>query len=260
MSIRREEFTVGDQAALAIRLASGRVRIDEGPAGTVTISVDGSDADSFTVEQVGGRIVVEQPSGAGRWGSHQVAVTAPPGVSVEARLASADLDAAAPLSGLRVEAASGGVRAHDVDGDVRVKAASGDVQVRDVTGEIEITTASGDIRAGEVAGLVELNTASGACAVTAAAGPLSARTASGTIAVNRYDGADLQVRSISGDVRIGFPTGRTLDVDLSSLSGRVHNRFDLDDGAGGGTGDATGHARVRVRTVSGDITIGPAAG
>ena len=59
---------------------------------------------------------------------------------------------------------------------------------------------------------------------------------------------DLECNSTSGDVRIGLPSGRTLDVDLNMLSGDIRSDFSPECGDG-----AT--ARLRVRTVSGDIAL-----
>jgi hypothetical protein len=52
---------------------------------------------------------------------------------------------------------------------------------------------------------------------------------------------------------IGLPSGRTLDVDLNTLSGDIHSDFSPEGGDG-----AT--ARLRVKTVSGDITLLRATG
>lgn len=256
MTTRREEFAVAEHPVVAARLASASLRVLEGDGGRVEVVIDGQDPDTFTVERSGDRIVVEQRGGVWRWGRHRVTVTAPPGVSVDARLASGDLDVDVPLGGLRVEIASGEVRAGDIGGDVEVKSASGDVRLGEVAGDLEVATASGDVRTGSVTGRGEISTASGACVLASAAGRLTVRSASGDIAISRYGGADLQAKSMSGDVRVGFPAGRTLDVDLRSMSGEVRNTFGLDPRPA--QEQHAEPARVRVRTVSGGITIGPA--
>ena len=66
--------------------------------------------------------------------------------------------------------------------------------------------------------------------------------------VEHYEGGDFECNSTSGDVRIGLPPGRTLDVDLNTLSGGIRSDFSPEDGDG-----AT--ARLRAKTVSGDITL-----
>jgi hypothetical protein len=54
-------------------------------------------------------------------------------------------------------------------------------------------------------------------------------------------------------VRIGLPPGRTLDVDLNTLSGDIRSDFSPE----GGDGAA---ARLRVKTISGGITLLRATG
>ena len=78
--------------------------------------------------------------------------------------------------------------------------------------------------------------------------PLSVSTQSGRFEVEHYEGGDLECNSTSGDVRIGLPPGRTLDVDLNTVSGDIRSDFSTEDGDG-----AT--ARLRVKTVSGDIVL-----
>lgn len=256
MTARRESFSVGASPVLEARLASGAVRVVEGADGAVTVSIEGRDTDRFTVEQVGDRIVVEQPSGVLRWGRFEVTVTAPRGLAVEATLASADLDISLPLRELRADVVSGDVRATEVSGDVRMKTASGDVRLGDVEGDVGVASASGDVRIGTIAGKAEVSTASGDCALEAVGRSASVRTASGDIVVSRFEGADLRAQSMSGDVRIGFPPGRTLDVDMSTMSGDVRNTFRR--GIDEPSSDSSPRVRVYAWTVSGDITIGPA--
>lgn len=253
---RRETFAVGPDAAAAVRLASGSVRVTEGTDGEIGVEISGRDAEEFLVEAHGDRIVVEQPSGLLRWGSHQVRLTLPAGSALKASLASADLDVAVALAELQVELASGDVRVGDVAGDVRAKTASGDLVLGDVGGDLEAGCASGDVRARRVGGRVDAKSASGDVVVDQVDGALTVRSASGDVVVGSYAGDDLRATSMSGDVRVGFPAGRTLDLDLSTLSGRVHNAFAA--GAGGGDGGDGHRVRIHVKTVSGDIVLRPA--
>ena len=256
---RREEFIVAEQPAVVLRLASGSTRVVEGTPGHVTVEIEGRDPDGFTVQQVGDRILIEQPSGVLRWGRYDVMVTAPAGIRLEAHIATTDLDATLRLGSLTANVASGELHLGDVTGDVRVKSASGDLRIGDVGGELDVTTASGDVRVGAVAGAVEVSTASGGCQLAGAADVLDVRSASGDVVIKRFDGSDLRAKSMSGDVRIGFAPGRTLDVDLSTISGSLRNAFGLDDG-GGRVRDGGARVRVSARTVSGDIVLDRAAG
>ncbi|MBA2318235.1 MAG: DUF4097 family beta strand repeat protein [Euzebyales bacterium] len=256
MTSRRETFTVSERPAIEVRMASGGVRVLPGRDGQLEVEIDGGDPGGFQVSQSGDRVVVSQPSGARRWASHDITVTAPEGVAVEARLASADLDVNVNAVTVRVEVASGDVRAGKVTGDVRVRTASGDLVVEDVGGNLEVSSASGDVRARRVDGSVNVNTASGGLSVEAVGGSFSAKSASGDLVVRAYAGTDLRAATMSGDVRVGFPAGRTLDLDLTTLSGDVRNGFAMSSDAAGGSAP-TDRTRVRARTVSGDIVVGP---
>ncbi len=102
---------------------------------------------------------------------------------------------------------------------------SGDAVVGDVTGDVDIKVASGDLRAGRVTGLATVHSASGDVDVTAASAGLVARTASGDIRVGTAHG-ELRITTLSGDVLLG-----------NVVSGSVN-----------------------VQAVSGDVSVGVAAG
>ena len=91
-----------------------------------------------------------------------------------------------------------------VEGDCEVAAASGDVVGDRVAGDLRASLASGDVRIGRVDGDV------------------SVKSASGDAAFDRVGGNDVGIRSMSGDITIGLPTGIKLDFDLDALSGDIH--------------------------------------
>lgn len=254
---RRETFRVGERPELEVRLASGSVRVVQGATGTVDVRVRGRDLEAFVIEQHGDHILLRTPPGMGiRWRDYEVDVTAPPEVVVKAGLASADLAIDGSVAGLRLDLASGDCRARSVTGDVAIKSASGDIDLGDVGGEVSISSASGDVRLRRLGGGVTVTTASGAIGMDAVEGDVRAKSASGDIEVRGFGGTDLRAMTMSGDVWVGLPHGRTVDVDLSTLSGRVRNNFAM-EGAGNANGD---RVRLRVKTVSGDITLANATG
>jgi len=75
--------------------------------------------------------------------------------------------------------------------------------------------------------------------------------ASGDVVVRQYAGASVAVRTVSGDVRLGLPSGIRVEPQISTLSGKV----DLPAGTGELTTGERRVVRVRLRTVSGDIRI-----
>ena len=233
---RHEEFQVGGRHRIEVNLPSGEAVFLPGEPGRVDIEVEGQNVDDLVIEQRGGRILLRTPHGSGsRWDSFDVAVRTPAGTDLEVNVASADVDVQVATGTLLARLASGGIRAGAIEGDATVQTASGDVELGQVGGSCSVNTASGDVRLGTVLAA------------------LSASTQSGDFEVERYEGGDLECNSTSGDVRIGLPSGRTLDVDLNTLSGDIGSDFSPEGGDG-----AT--ARLRVRAVSGDITLLRATG
>jgi DUF4097 and DUF4098 domain-containing protein YvlB len=246
---RHEEFQVGGRHRIEVNLPSGEVVYLPGEPGRVEVDVEGRNAEDLVIEQRGGRIQIRTPRGAGsRWDSFEVTVRTPAGVDLEVNAASADVDVQVGLGSLTARLASGNIRAGGIEGDALVETASGDIELGEVGGNLTANTASGDVRLGRAGGRVVVQTASGVARLGTVLAALSCSTQSGDFEVEDYEGGDLECVSTSGDVRIGLPSGRTLDVDLNTLSGDIRSDFSPEGGDG-----AT--ARLRVKTVSGDIIL-----
>ncbi len=256
---RREQLSVAAAPTLEVRLPAGSVRLLAGEAGSVTVEIAGPDAEQFRVEQRGTTVVcAPEGGGLGRWRSFDLTVTVPPGTTLHTRLASAELSIEPALARLEADVASGRLRAGDVAGDVRVKSASGDVGLGHVRGTARVTTASGDIDIARLEGDAKVHSASGDVRLGRVDGPLGLKTASGDVRILAYAGSDLECTAMSGDLEVGIPGGRSLDVDLETLSGAVRNDFDVV------TAEApvavSGRARVRLRSLSGDVALVRARG
>jgi hypothetical protein len=124
------------------------------------------------------------------------------------------------------------------DARVSVSAASADVEVRGRTGRLELTVASGDVTVDDCAEL-QVRSASGDVRIGSVAGRGVLSSASGELRVGSAPGG-LEVRTASGGVSVGDCTG---DVSVSSASGDV-------------TVGAASAGSLRLKTVSGDVTIG----
>jgi DUF4097 and DUF4098 domain-containing protein YvlB len=246
---RRETFEVGERPRIEVNLPSGEAVFLPGESGRVEILVEGSHAEELVIGQRGGRVFVRTPERLGsRWDSFDVTVRTPAGADLEVRAASADVDIQVALGSLGASLASGDIRAGDIEGDATLESASGDVELGEVGGNVAVSTASGDVVLRQTGGRATLNTASGEVRLGAVLAVLSVSTQSGDCEVEHYAGGDLECTSTSGDVRIGLPSGRTLDVDLNTVAGDIRSDFSPEDGGG-----AT--ARLRVKTVSGDIVL-----
>ncbi|GBD83872.1 hypothetical protein BMS3Abin02_00255 [bacterium BMS3Abin02] len=252
MSNRHESFEVGERPRVSIRLGSGSVRIVPGQAGRIDVDARGRSADSVTIDQAGGLVSVRQEQDRSLRGSLDVTFSVPPGTGVVASLASATLDVEVPLEDLNVSAASGDLRVGDVRREVLVKTASGDVEIATIEGKGKLNAASGDIRIRTVHGDSTINTASGDIDIDEARGDLVLRSVSGDITVARYLGSDIITSTVSGDTTVRIPPGRSADVDLRSLSGRI--KLPSSPGSGQVGGDKI-HVRIRFKSVSGDFEL-----
>jgi Putative adhesin len=128
------------------------------------------------------------------------------------------------------------------DAAVRVAVASADVDLLGRFARTDVTGASGHLAVDEVADL-ELRTASGDARVGTVHGRASVGSASGDVRLGRVGGA-LQVRTASGDVSVEHAGGAT---SISTASGEVT------------VAEAAAEA-VKVKTASGDVTVGVAPG
>lgn len=251
MSVRREDFEVGDRPQLDLDVKSGNVTVRAGSAGTATVTVDGSDVDDWNINQMGATITVQSPRGR-IWGgrSARVHVEVPAGADASIKTASADVSITGTLGSTRVRTASGDVHVDDVD-RLDTNSASGDVRAASVAGDASCTTASGDVDLSSVHGRLTVSTASGDVRVARASDDLQIGSASGDVRIDRYDGASIVVKSMSGDVTVGLPSGIRVEPDLSTLSGRTTLPAPSTKRA---DGDRR-MVRVRIETVSGNIGI-----
>jgi DUF4097 and DUF4098 domain-containing protein YvlB len=246
---RRETFEVGGRPGIEVNLPSGDVVFLPGEKGTVEFLIEARHADDLVVERRGGRIVLRTSDrSVSRWDSFDVTVRTPAGADLEVRAASADVDVQVALRSLAARLASGDIRVGEIEDEATVESASGAVELGEVGGNLAVSTASGDIALRRADRRVEMHTASGEIRLGSVLAPLSVSTQSGDFEVEHYEGGDLECNSTSGDVRIGLPPGRTLDVDLNTVSGDIRSDFSPEDGDG-----AT--ARLRVKTISGDIVL-----
>lgn len=254
MSARRS-FTVGAHPRLEIRIQSGRVDVESGTDGTIEVELQGRGSEDVEVEALGDSTVVVRQrgdSGSGwlvRSSSVRLHARVPEGTDLDLQAASADAWVDGRLGRASFKTASGDVNAGALDA-LDVKTASGDVKVDRVSGDLTLSTASGDVYAGEIEGRVEARLASGDLRLATVRGEVRASTASGDIRIDRFEGSDLSVKSVSGDLVIGVPAGTRADLDLSSFSGQVRLP---ERRAGGEPGDR--YVRMAAKSISGDIVI-----
>ena len=124
-----------------------------------------------------------------------------------------------------------------------ISVASAYVQADGDYASCRLASASGDLNVAHVEGHIEADTASGRIAVDAARGNGSISTASG----------DATIGELEGDLKFDAASGR---LSVERLRGSLRART-----ASGRIAVATGfHGEISVRTASGDVGVGVAAG
>lgn len=245
-----ESFAVDGPADLDVSVPAGSLVIDPGPPGSVIVEVDTSRPDNWHVGQSGNYIWVHHEQWSlGRSGRARVRIVAPPGSSLNARVASADVRISVRLDRVNVTAASGDVEIGETS-NLSVKTASGDVRIVSVEKDLEVRSASADVTVGPVGGSASITSASGDVTIESAGGPLTVTTASGDLRIRRYEGEELQASTMSGILRVGLPAGRTVKLDAKTLSGSVRLPERRPS-----TGATSMSVALRLKSVSGDIVI-----
>ncbi len=255
MSERTERFEIAGSPRLVLRVPAGEARVVAGKPGEVVVRCRAIERDLGRVVIEGGGDTVNvglQGAGFGRWPSLDVEIAVGAAPEVRARLGSTDLVLDTGVRSLEVVGASGDVTAGVVEGPLTVRLASGDLTAGPVGGRLDIATASGDVRVESVRGAVGVKVASGDVALGSVAGDMAVRTASGRVAVSRFDGSQFEAKTVSGNVRVGLPSGRRYSLSLQTLSGDVRTDFPVSGEAGAAP------ARIAVTSVSGDIHVAAA--
>ena len=269
-------FDTPDKTRLRVKNASGLISVDPSETGRTTVELEALRDDDTTrhaieratVEMNGNEVTVEVGAGSmgfgvgpawisfGRTPQIRIRIRCPEDTDLECTTASADVATSGRLGNVELKTASGDIVVEHVSG-LRVQSASGDVRAVTVDGEARLQTVSGDVRLGTVTGQVSATLVSGEFAIDDAKRDLSAKTVSGDQRIGAIQEGQISVQSVSGDVRIGVRPGTRLRIDANSTSGDVSSELDVKDTPSEGSSGT--EARLAAKTVSGDIEITRAA-
>jgi len=278
--MRTETFATPGDVRLDVRLGSGEIRLEASDTDETTVTLEPlrdneastSAVEEARIEQRGDEILVDVRGRLRfmRGADVLVEIRCPNDANVRAKSGSADIEGHGRLGSVEVETGSGDVQFGEVSGDAEVNAASGDVQIGSIGGQGRINTASGDVQLASVArdakvnsasgdvqireagGRLEVNSASGDVMVAEASSSVSVNTASGDLTIGSVVQGKVDLKSASGELRIGIREGSTLWVDARSRSGEVRSELPVSDVPP--EGDAP-HVELRANTMSGDITV-----
>jgi DUF4097 and DUF4098 domain-containing protein YvlB len=264
------EFDRSTPVTVALRAQSGLVELTAEERATVEVDVQPFDGDDAALEAAGGtRVVLEGDTLLIRvpGGEHstwrrtpklRIVARVPTGSALAAKTAAAPVRAAGRWSDVEVKVASAEVHVEEATGDVTLDSAGGDLSIGPIGGSLRIKSASGNLRVGDVTGDVKAETASGAIRIDSVGGSVRAGTASGDIEIGQLRRGQASLTTASGDVRVGVASGSALWMDLNSVSGR--SITDLTSHGDVPPTDGPVELELRVRTVSGDISIHRASG
>ena len=260
--------------------AAGQVEISN-TAGSVTISGwnrnevevtgeigDGSERLEFTTTGKLTRVKVVIPKKSFNVEASDLVIKVPVASSLFVNTVSADV---------RVSGIQGQQRLQTVSADIATEAAAEDVECKSVSGDVtvngsgrrgllNITTVSGDASAAKIAGEVNGSTVSGNFNLGLGETMRSRlRSTSGDVAMTGRLLPDtrIDVESISGDVRLDLAGPADVEFDVSSFNGEIRNCMGpkpvrTDEYAPGRElrfREGQGSARVRVKTLNGDINV-----
>jgi DUF4097 and DUF4098 domain-containing protein YvlB len=159
-------------------------------------------------------------------------------------------------SSVEVTTASGDTEIIGVLAKAIVTSASGSVSVADEVGVLEMKTASGDVTTASVRESLVCHSASGNVRCDGAGTSTKIRTASGSVRLAVEVPSDISVRTVSGNVAVTVARGLEVDVDATSISGRLSSTMPLDGTLGDSTNDTVS---ISAKTVSGDVKVSSAS-
>jgi hypothetical protein len=266
--LRRESFNTPGPLRLDLRLPAGEMDV-ESMDGDETVVVLDSARDSDDVREVIESARIElRPRGDGHElivdvrrkrmlftfdrGDLRLRVSAPHGADVELSTASADVHGRGRFGSLEAQLASGDLEFDHVTGDAIVKSASGDVELEHVGGEAKVNTASGDVRIRHIGGDAVVRSASGDVTIDEAERSLTIQTASGDQRVSSVASGRVTLQSASGDQHIGVRRGTRVHIDAKTMSGDTTSELEPTDEPAGGESPLV---EVRATAMSGDIRI-----
>ncbi len=220
-------FQTPGPVTLHVEIGSGEVSVTATDTDQTQVEVEGKDADKVVITHEGRTISVTVPRGGFLFGGHskvQVRAQIPSGSDLSTVLGSADLDVTGIVDDCSVKSGSGHVRLDQL-GSADLTSGSGGISVQTVRGDLRARSGSGEVSVQSLGQSADVTTGSGDITLGQAAGPVSVKSGSGTVSLGSVT-ADVTVTAASGDVRI----------------------------------EQAQQGTVSVRTASGDIAAGAAAG
>lgn len=276
-------FDTPEPISARIEIATGDVLITAGKRLDTVVEVrpsnpsDAADiraAEQAKVDCARGKLLVKGPSlrrGSGippHGGSIDVTIELPEGSQVRGSAAWGALRSEGRLGDCRFDIAEGDVRI-DRAGPVRLSTSRGEISVTRAEGHAKIANGSGTIRVeeidgtatisndlgetriGEITGSLRMTGMSAAFSVDRPHDSVEVKTAHGAVRIGEVTSGSVEITAASAQIEVGIREGTAAKLDVSTVSGSVHNQL---QGVGGPT-HSDRIVQVRARTFDGDIVI-----
>jgi len=231
----------------------------------------GDDVERLDVDSSGGRITIKVvlPRGNTHDGEAMIEVHVPKSSRVEVAAVSADVSSRGVLGSQRLKSVSGEITADIAGDESEVRSVSGDVTVHGSGRPISLrlSSVSGSLDVLNAAGKIDVVTVSGDARVQMGeTSEVRGRTTSGNLEVHgklTHDGR-VDVEGVSGDITLRLSAPGGLSTEIESFSGDIEGclaeNVERVSKYGPGVrlnlrGTDAGGARVRAKTLSGDINI-----
>jgi DUF4097 and DUF4098 domain-containing protein YvlB len=264
--------TAADPAGLVeISNTSGSVVVTGWDRNEVEITGElgkGTERLDFTKGDKVTRIKVVLPNRSYSVDDTDLIVKVPVGSTLSINAVSADVTARGVHGVQRLQSVSGNVHTEASGEDIECRTVSGDVEITGSgkQGTVSITTVSGDVKANRIAGEVNGSTVSGDFMLGLGETTRSRlRSTSGDLAVTGQLAPDARVdiESISGDVRLDLTGPLSAEFEVATFNGEIRNCFgakavrtsEYAPGREWRHTEGAGSARVRVKTLNGDVGI-----
>lgn len=262
------EYPCPGPISLDLRVAAGEVTVVAEPRDTAAVEItaqDSSDTSQRAVAQTrvaygGGWLRVQAPEHGfapfWRSGRVRVAIRVPEDCALHVKTASARVECTGRYASGNLGSASGHLSVEHATGDLRLSCVSGQVAVERADAQLNVHVTSGTVRVGYAAGDATASSVSGDVEIARAGASVTASATSGDVRIGAASAGTVKAMTVSGSVRLGVVPGTRVWLDLGSVSGRTSTDLDMDlDSQHGAPGGGAADLRVRVNTVSGNISV-----